>query len=81
MADRLQSEFEYYLRNQAAFVEKYNGKVVVLKDQEVIGVFDAEEEAIKETQKKHELGTFLVQRVEPGSKAYTQTFHSRVTFA
>jgi len=34
-----------------------------------------------ETSKKFELGTFLVQKVEPGTESYTQTFHSRVAFA
>lgn len=81
MANPLEAEFEFYLKNQTDFVEKYNGKVIVLKDQKVLGVFDDETEAIKETQKTHELGTFLVQKVEPGSKSYTQTFHSRVAFA
>lgn len=36
--------------------------------------------AVSETKKAHELGTFLVQKVAPGTEAYTQTFHSRVAF-
>ena len=30
---------------------------------------------------KNELGTFLVQKCEPGEGNHTQAFHSRVTFA
>jgi hypothetical protein len=37
--------------------------------------------AITETQKTHALGSFLVQKVEPGTGAYTQSFHSRVAFS
>ena len=76
----LDKEFAYFRAHQAELVEAYNGKVVVIKDHDVIGVFDDEMTAVLETGKKHELGTFLVQRVEPGTDAYTQTYHSRVAF-
>lgn len=78
MATNLKDEFEYYLSKQDEMVKQYNGKVVVIKDRKVIGVFDNQETAVLETQKAHDLGTFLVQKVEPGSGGYTQTFHSRV---
>jgi hypothetical protein len=77
----LKEEFEHYLSNQDDLVSRYNGKVIVIKDKNVIGVYDTQIEAINETQKSHKLGTFLVQKVEPGESAYTQTFHSRVAFS
>mgnify|MGYP007030122032 CR=1 FL=1 len=77
----LTEEFKYYLKNQDEFVKKYNGKFLVIKNLEIIGVFDDEIEAIKKTSEKHELGTFLVQKCEPGDEGYSQTFHSRVIFA
>ena len=79
MADSLTKEFEYYTANQKELVEKYEGKFVVIKDEKVIGAYDSEIEAYEETQKEHELGTFLIQRVEPGAENYTQTFYSRVS--
>jgi hypothetical protein len=78
MDSPLKREFEYYLANQKAFVDKYNGRVIVIKDQKVLGAYGDELDAITETQKTHKLGTFLVQKVTPGTEAYTQTFHSRV---
>lgn len=81
MAQNLEKEFEYYLEHQDELVEKYNGKFIVIKDCNVIGVFESELEAVEETAKQHELGSFLVQKCEPGSEAYTQTYHSRVVFA
>ena len=81
MMENLEKEFKYYLEHQDEFVKKYNGKFIVIKNQEVIGVFDSELEAIEKTTEKHELGTFLVQKCERGSESYTQTYHSRVTFA
>ena len=81
MYDALKQEFEYYLEHQKEMVEQYDGKFIVIKDKTVIGVYDQELEAIKETTKEHELGTFLVQKIEAGTDAHTQTFHSRVAFA
>ena len=76
----LEKEFQYYIDNQDKIVEEYNGRYVAIKNGEVIGDFSNELEAIEETSKTHTLGTFLVQRCEPGTESYTQTFHSRVSF-
>ncbi|MEQ8336582.1 MAG: hypothetical protein RIA62_04520 [Cyclobacteriaceae bacterium] len=77
----LEKEFQYYLDNQEELVKKYSGKFLVIKDNSVIGVFDSEEAAFFETEKSHEPGTFLIQLCEPGEGSYTQSFHSRVSFA
>jgi hypothetical protein len=77
----LKAEFDYYLTNQEKLVEQYRGKFIVIKDQTVLGAYDSALSAIQETQKQHPLGTFLVQKCEPGRESYTQNFHSRVTFA
>ncbi len=77
----LEKEFNYYLEHQDELVEKHNGKFIVIKNGEVIGAFDSELEAVEKTAEQHELGTFLVQKCEPGSESYTQTYHSRVSFA
>lgn len=79
MAD-LKKEFQYYLDHQEELVKKHRGSFVVIKNCKVIGVFADELEAVTETQKEHELGTFLVQKCEPGSDSFTQTYHSRVAF-
>ena len=80
MSDMLEKEFEYYLSHQQEMVEKYDGKVIVIKNNEVLGVYDSELSAVTMTQERHQLGTFLVQRVSAGDEAYTATFNSRVAF-
>lgn len=81
MPSPLQKEFDYFLKHHDELVRKYLGRVVVIKDQQVIGDYDTELEAISASQKNgHHVGTFLVQKVEKGEGAYTQTFHSRVAF-
>jgi hypothetical protein len=77
----LEKEFAYYVEHQADLVKKYSGKFVVIKGDNVLGVYDDELEAVKKTSQSHELGTFLVQKCEAGSESYTQTFHSRTSFA
>ncbi len=72
----LAPEFEHYLANKEDFASKHGGKWIVIKNQEVIGVYDDQLEAIRGTQKQHELGTFLVQQVMP--LVEQARFHSRV---
>jgi hypothetical protein len=81
MANALEKEFQYYLDHQQELVKQYNGKFIVIKDEQVIGAYTSESDAIETTVKAHELGTFLVQKCEPGTAGYTHTFHSRVVFA
>ncbi len=73
----LKREFEYYRANKADFLKKYEGKFIVIKGHEVLGVFNEQLEAINQTRKNHELGTFLVKRVVEDDIAF---FHSRVGF-
>ena len=71
------SQFEYYLANQDDLVKKYNGKVIVLANDTVIGVYETEREAYWDSVKKHALGTFLIQLCTPGREAYTMRAHPR----
>ena len=78
----LRREFQYYLDNQSELVKKYNGRVLVIVGERVVGDYDDFDQALsKSIEKKYEVGTFLVQECAPGDEAYTQTFHSRVIFA
>lgn len=79
--DNLKKEFEYYLEHQEELVKKYNGKFIAIKGGKVIGEYDSPLEAVEKASEKYELGTFLVQKCEPGSESYTQVYHSRVSFA
>ena len=76
MSNDLKRAFEFYLANQDAMVERYDGRFIVIKDDEVSGAYDSDPEAVKETKKIHPLGAFLVQKVSAGQADYTATFHS-----
>ena len=77
--EKLEKELDYFIKNQKKLVEKHEGKFLVIKNQEIIGVYDTEMEAYREAQKEYKLGTFLIQECLLGEDIYTQTFHSRVS--
>ena len=77
----LEKEFHYYLQNKDDLIKKYEGKYLLIKEEEVIGSYESEIEAYTEAQKQFELGTFLIQPCVRGEDSEQQTFHSRVSFA
>lgn len=77
----LEKEFQYFIDHQDELVAAHRGKFIVIKDERVIGVYNTEIEAYTNTQKEHDLGTFLIQACLPGKDSFTQTFHSRVVFS
>lgn len=74
----LKREFQWYLRNRDALVAQHEGKVLVIKNEALLGTFENEMEAIKKTMSEHELGTFLVQECSSDPHSTSATFHSRV---
>ena len=76
----LDIEFQYYLDNQGDLVKKYNGRYIVIVNEKVIGDYGDYSQALSNSLRNYEMGTFLVQKCSPGNKDYTLTFHSRVAF-
>ena len=77
-SELLRQEFDHYKTIQSQLVEKFNGKVIVLMGGDVLGVFESELDAMTQTKKRYEIGTFLIQKVTEGEEAYSQTFQSRM---
>jgi hypothetical protein len=71
----LKQELDFFIANQPTLASEYPGKVLVIKDQKVIGVYETELQAYVEAQKTNELGTFLIQPCESGAEAYTVTIN------
>ena len=78
MPSVLEKDFEYYLAHQDELVREYAGKYLLIRDEQVLSAFDNQMEAVRAGAAKFPLGTFLVQKCEPGTDSYTQTFRSRV---
>jgi hypothetical protein len=75
-----EKELNFFIKNQEEFIKKYNGKVLALKEEAVIGVYDTPLQAYTEAQKEHKLGTFAIQPCRPGPEAYTVTIATRGLF-
>lgn len=71
-----EAELKFFITHQKEFVEKYNGKALVLRGDELVGVYESPLEAYTEAQKQFPLGTFMIQPCAPGPEAYTVTLHA-----
>ena len=63
--------FDYYLAHQDEMVSLYDGKVIAIKGTRVLGAYDSHGDALRETSKSHQPGTFIIQKVSEGDKDYT----------
>ena len=80
-APRFLDELDFFISHQDDLVRRYNGKVLVLKGRQVVGVYRDMQEAYIEAQREHKLGTFMLQHCVPGPDAYTVTITSSVSSA
>lgn len=71
-----EKELNYFITHQQELVQQYPRKVLVLKDENVVGAYETVLEAYLKAQEKHEIGSFMIQRCEPGVDAYTVTISS-----
>ncbi len=76
-----EKEFKYYVNKQKELVSKHDGKVIIIKGERVIEVFDSISEAYFFAQENDLLGKVMIQLVGPGVESYTTTFNSSLVFA
>ncbi len=76
----LEKEFEFFKKNRKELLKKYKNLYIVIKDEKVVGSYKTQSEALSESAKKFELGTFLIQKVLKNEEDLIQHFHSRVVF-
>ena len=74
----LEKEFQYYLDHQKELVKEYNGKIIVIVNDQVIGEYNNKKDAYIDSIKKHKPGTFLIIECTPGKDSYTYHQRSRI---
>ncbi len=72
----LKRDLEWYIANQRELSEKYNGKILLIVNQNLIGVFDSMQDAYAAAIKSYTLGTFTLQPCSPDADSYTLTLYS-----
>jgi len=58
-------DHEFCESNRERLATRYAGKVVVIKDQQVVRIYESEDVARRETAKEFAPGSFLIRRIEP----------------
>ena len=58
-----EAENKFFEENKTALRERYLGKRLVIVKDQILGVYDTDTEAIAETSKSMELGTFCVKYI------------------
>lgn len=75
------SELECYKKNQAELVRRYQGRILALKQGEVVGVYDSKVDALRDMKARNFApGSFLIVRCTPGDEEYTRRYRSRADF-
>jgi hypothetical protein len=74
----LEKEFKYYLDHQEDLVKEYNGKVIVIVENRVIGEYNNKKDAYLNSIKDHKPGSFLIIECTPGADGYTYHQRSRI---
>ena len=59
------AEFLWYNKHEKALLNKYLGRYIVIKDEQVIADYDTKTQAWQETIKTHEPGTFIIHHCVP----------------
>lgn len=71
------SQLEMYIRRQNTLVAEYNGKIIALKDGEVLGVYPTKTDALEDMQRIRLVpGEFMIIKCTPGDAEYTARFHT-----
>jgi fibrillarin-like rRNA methylase len=75
MQDR---DFEYFLQNMERFFVEYGHKFIVIKNQSILGVYEDFDEALENTLKTEEVGSFLIQECFDDKEKMVHHFQGNV---
>jgi len=74
--EALKKNLDWYIAKQQELSAKYNGKVLLIVDQNLVEAFDSMEAAYGAAVKSYAPGTFTLQPCSPDSNSYTLTLYS-----
>jgi len=71
------TQLDMYKARQNELVREYNGKIIAVKDGEVLGTYPSKTEALDAMCEHFASGSFLITKCTPGDEEYTLRFRSR----
>ena len=66
-----EKELDFFINHQDELVKKHEGKILALRGEEVVGVYDDTLEAYTKSQDQFPLGEVMLQPCVSGEYAYT----------
>ena len=72
------NDYAYFLQNVTELYKQHGPAFVAIKDECVLGVYTTLEEAVIETARSHELGTFIVQQCAESPESLIAHFAGNV---
>ena len=77
--DELQDrDFEWFLNNYNDLYKKYGESFLAIKNNKVLGCYGSYQEAVFETEKTEELGSFIVQHCNGDESGYMNYISSMI---
>lgn len=67
----LETEYDFYLSIHQELVSEHDGKLVAIKGQEVLGIFEDYRQAANTIYVEHEYGTVLMQEIGRDHEFFT----------
>jgi hypothetical protein len=74
--EALHAEFAYYVKNHEALAKQYEGRYIVIKNQNVIADYATHSEAYLAIKNQNLLGNCIIQLCSADPAAHTLYFHS-----
>ena len=69
-------DFEWFLKNYDTLFKEYGHKFFVIRNKEILGVYESEADAINNTSDKYPIGDFIVQECNGDESGYTNYISS-----
>lgn len=71
------TQLEMYIKRQDALLTEYKGKIIALKDGEVLGAYPTKTDALEDMRRRRLApGEFMIIKCTPGDEEYTARFHT-----
>jgi hypothetical protein len=74
--DSLKRNLDWYIANQKELAAKYNGKILLIVEQNLVSAFEDMGAAYTEALKSYAPGTFTLQPCSPDPESYTLMLYS-----
>jgi len=76
--NEMSRNYTYYLDNYDYLVGQYDGKILVIKDMKIVGIYDDVRSAYVDSDKKYEDGTYIIQPCTHLRKGNIINYHTNV---